>query len=174
MQRYFDADERVQVNAHPSTINNHVERHLQPVSYQRTKIEQIMESNSSLIISTRANNSLSDKLRGRSNITRVPTYYYTWCNGQGTPTIRSVGRISFGTPRKGLVCLTRPPLPTLDRRIHEHVVMPTSSSGHGKPRMKARRGVVRLVAGVTHPYEPAPQCTHDGISRWPIPTLNCK
>lgn len=52
MQRYFDADERVQVNAHPSTINNQVERHLQPVSYQRTKIEQIMESNSSLIIST--------------------------------------------------------------------------------------------------------------------------
>lgn len=137
MQRCFDADERVQVNAHPSTINNQVERHLQLVSYQRTKIEQIMESNSSLIISTRANNSLSDKLRGRSNITRVPTYYYTWCNGQGTPTIRSVGRISFGTPRKGLVCLTRPPLPTLDRRIHEHVVMPTSSSGHGKPRMKA-------------------------------------
>lgn len=153
----------------------HAERHLQPVSYQRTKIEQIMESNSSLIISTRANNPLSDKLRGRSNITRIPTYYYTWCNGQGTPTIRSVGRISFGTPRKGLVCLTRPPSSLPSTGVSTSTwLCPLRHRATESHEWKWWRGARAARRCCCNPPQRAATAMYTRISRWPIPILNCK
>lgn len=110
----------------------HVERHLQPVSYQRMKIEQIMESNSSLIISTLCLTNCEGGLILRE-------YLHTITHGAMARAYRRYARLvgyPLEHPARGSFVVTRPPLPTLDRRIHEHVVMPTSSSGHGKPRMK--------------------------------------